>query len=154
MQYHRPPLIGSNFQPNLRPLPLPNPIHHHRETPMATNKPSSSNLEDLNIYGQSTMIEGGLLEFCRPPPKQLQFKPVRPLSSQLQPFWGANGSIVFVDARAKLFYTPAQVRELYRDRPHSPMRTTFRPPNQPPPRQPPRPPWFVQAAIYVNTDAN
>nr|CDS28935.1 hypothetical protein HmN_000211400 [Hymenolepis microstoma] len=150
MQYHRPTPSPSSVRFNPQLVPLMNPIRHYTETPT----PSSPILEDLKMGGQSIMIEGGLLEFCLPPPRQFQLMPVRPVSSQLQPYWGANGSIVFVHWLTKTFYTPEQVSELFGSKLQSPMDTTFRVPNQPPPWQfgmPPRPNAGVPSIQHLLT---
>ncbi|KAM3174136.1 hypothetical protein ACTXT7_011140 [Hymenolepis weldensis] len=75
-------------------------------TPLVPNRPPPP---DWQMGGQSTMVDGGLFEFCLPPPYQSQFMPVRPLLPGLEPFWAVNGSIVFVDQTTKTFYTPEQV---------------------------------------------
>ncbi|VDL59305.1 unnamed protein product [Hymenolepis diminuta] len=93
--------LGSPTAPNmLPPLEVTLYFHFYR-------------LADWQMGGQSTMANGGLLEFCLPSPYQSQFMPVRPLSLGLEPFWAANGSIVFVDQTTKTFYTPEQVNEIF-----------------------------------------
>ncbi|VUZ47465.1 unnamed protein product [Hymenolepis diminuta] len=129
-RYLTPKSVNAKFNP--QPLLLTNLTPRNLGTPLVPNWPPPP---DWQMGGQSTMVDGGLLEFCLPPPYQSQFMPVRPLSLGLEPFWAANGSIVFVDQTTKTFYTPEQVNEIFRHilpppTPLLPINPTFQVPMQ------------------------
>ncbi|VUZ47464.1 unnamed protein product [Hymenolepis diminuta] len=107
---HHPKPNATNAQFNPQSSPLMYLTSSNLGSPTAPNMLPPP---DWQMGGQSTMANGGLLEFCLPSPYQSQFMPVRPLSLGLEPFWAANGSIVFVDQTTKTFYTPEQVNEIF-----------------------------------------
>ncbi|VUZ47462.1 unnamed protein product [Hymenolepis diminuta] len=129
---HHPKPNATNAQFNPQSSPLMYLTSSNLGSPTAPNMLPPP---DWQMGGQSTMANGGLLEFCLPSPYQSQFMPVRPLSLGLEPFWAANGSIVFVDQTTKTFYTPEQVNEIFRHilpppTPLLPINPTFQVPMQ------------------------